>query len=178
MVEPPETAPGFAQPLEMLKACHAQMRLQCEALVAFAARLRACGHDAQARATAQALLHDFDRAAHYHHRDEEEDLLPRMMAAAPLGRGTQLTRLVADLAQEHRQMERAWIGLRAALQEISAGEETPLDALAVDYFVKLCQTHIAVEEAAVYPLAEMLLSCEDLAALGASMAARRGARHP
>ena len=48
--------------------------------------------------------------------------------------------------------------------------------MAVDRFVKLFRTHILMEEAAVYPLAEMLLSNEDLAAMGAQMAHRRGVK--
>jgi hemerythrin-like domain-containing protein len=44
----------------------------------------------------------------------------------------------------------------------------------VDRFVKLYQAHITVEESSVYPLAEMLLSREDLKEIGASMAERRG----
>jgi len=81
---------------------------------------------------------------------------------------------VADIANEHREMAREWTELRTVLQEISAGENAALDVLDVDRFVKLYQSHIAVEEASVYPLAEMLLSRDDLAAIGASMAARRG----
>ncbi|HXF67992.1 MAG TPA: hemerythrin domain-containing protein [Burkholderiales bacterium] len=176
--ELPQTAPGFSQPLEMLKACHERIRSQCEALVALAGHLRSHGHDARAREAAGALLRYFDTAARHHHEDEEEDLLPRMMTAATLGRGSRLTRMVADLANEHRQMERAWTELRAVLQEISAGEKTPLDALDVDHFVKLYQAHIAVEEAAVFPLAELLLSREDLETIGAAMAARRGVKFP
>ena len=79
----------------------------------------------------------FDTAARHHHADEEEDLLPRMMSAATIGRGSKLTRMIADIANEHRAMSREWTDLRAVLQEISAGEATPLDPLRVDRFVKL-----------------------------------------
>jgi len=91
-----------------------------------------------------------------------------------LDRSSQLTRLVAEIANDHREMDRTWTELRPVLQEISAGENTPLDALEVDRFVKLYQSHIAVEESNVYPLAEMLLSREDFAEIGTSMAQRRG----
>ena len=170
-------APGssdFSRPLQALKTCHARIRTECEALRKLAERLKVEGFDAEAREAAARVMRYFDTAARYHHEDEENDLLPRMMAAATLGRGSSLTRMVADIAGEHRLLERTWTELRAALQEIASGDSTVLDALAVDRFIKLYHSHIAVEEANVYPLAEMLLSQAEFAAIGTSMAARRG----
>lgn len=178
MVELPNAAPDFSRPLEALKACHARIRSQCDTLRRLVEHLRDHGCDEQARQAAATVMHYFDTAARHHHQDEEEDLLPRMMAAATLGRGSRLTRLVADIATEHREMARGWTELRAALQEISAGENTPLDTMGVDRFVKLYHAHIAIEEANVFPLAEMLLSQEDYAEIGASMAQRRGVKFP
>ncbi|MBI1964890.1 MAG: hemerythrin domain-containing protein [Betaproteobacteria bacterium] len=170
----PKAVPDFSRPLEALKTCHKRIKSECEKLRELAAHLRDQGSDPQVRQTAAAVMRYFDTAARYHHEDEEEDLLPRMMAAATVGRGSRLTRMVADIANEHRVMDREWTEMRAVLQEISAGENVALDTLDVDRFIKLYQSHIAVEEASVYPLAKMLLSSEDLAAIGASMAQRRG----
>ena len=44
----------------------------------------------------------------------------------------------------------------------------------MDRFIKRYHAHIAIEEASVFPLAEMLLSRADLDQIGASMAERRG----
>lgn len=164
----------FSKPLDTLKACHERIRAECGKLRGLADRVKDNGCDDEARQLAAALMRYFDTAARYHHEDEEEDLLPRMMAAATIGRGSRLTRMVADIATEHREMDKIWTELRAALQEISAGENMPLNVLAVDRFVKLYASHIMVEEMNVYPLAEMLLSREDLEQIGASMAERRG----
>ena len=164
----------FSKPLETLKACHVRIRVECENLRKLADCVKDGGCDDAARQAAAALMRYFDTAARFHHEDEEEDLLPRMMAAATQTRGSRLTRLVAEIATEHREMDRIWTELRAALQEISAGENLPLDVLSVDRFVKLYFSHITVEESNVYPLAEMLLSREDLAQIGAGMAERRG----
>ena len=170
------TAPDFSRPLEALKKCHERIRSECEKLRELAAHLKDKGSDQQTRQTAAAVMRYFDIAARFHHQDEEEDLLPRMMAAATIGRGSKLTRMVAEIANEHRAMDREWTEMRAVLQEISAGEKAAvLDALDVDRFVKLYELHIVIEEASVFPLAEMLLSNEDFAAIGASMAQRRGA---
>lgn len=174
----PAPAPDFSQPLEMLKACHQRIRSYCETLRRIVEHMSAHGCDSEARNAAAAVIRYFDTAGRHHHEDEEEDLLPRMMTAATLGRGSRLTRLVADIATEHREIDRIWIELRAALQEISAGENIPLDALHVDRFVKLYHSHIVTEEANVLPLAEMLLSKSDLEEIGAAMAQRRGVVKP
>jgi hemerythrin-like domain-containing protein len=174
MSEFPKAAPDFSKPIEALKACHERIRRECDTLRKLLDHMRSNGCDEQARAAAAGIMRYFDTAARHHHADEEEDLLPRMMSAATMGRGSKLTRMIADIANEHRAMSREWTELRAVLQEISAGEATPLDPLRVDRFVKLYHSHITVEEASVYPLAEMLLSRDDLKEIGASMAERRG----
>lgn len=174
----PPATPDFSRPLEALKACHDRIRSLCETLRWLVVHLQDHGCDEKGRQAAASVIRYFDTAAYHHHEDEEQDLLPRMMAAATIGRGSSLTRLVADIANEHRAMDRAWTELRAALQDVAAGENIPLDALEVDHFIKLYQSHLAVEEANVYPLAEMLLSRDDLAAIGANMAARRGVTFP
>ena len=166
----------FSRPLDSLKTCHVRIRSECGKLRDLAERVKDGQCDEEARTVAAALMRYFDTAARFHHEDEEEDLLPRMMAAATIGRGSRLTRMVADIATEHREMDRLWTELRAGLQELSAGEKLPLNLLSVDRFVKLYASHITVEETNVYPLAEMLLSKEDLDQIGASMAERRGAK--
>jgi len=171
---PKRAAPDFSRPIEALKACHVRIRSECDALRRLAEHMKDSGCDGPARQMAGNVMRYFDTAARHHHLDEEEDLLPRMMAAATIGRGSKLTHLVADIATEHREMDRIWKELRAVLQEISAGESTSLDALTVDRFAKLYGAHIAQEEANVFPLAEMLLSKADLAEIGSSMAQRRG----
>jgi pyridoxamine 5'-phosphate oxidase len=168
-----EDASDFSRPLAALKTCHERIRAQCGALRALAERIRESGPDAAAQRTAAEIVRYFDTAARFHHEDEEDDLLPRMIVVSTMSRGSSLTRLVASIATEHREMERAWTHLRALLQGVTAGEAA-LDPMLVDHFVKLYGVHMAVEEANLYPLAEMLLSRSDLAEISAGMAQRRG----
>ncbi len=168
------TSPDFSHPIEALKACHERLRSQCAALRELVGRIRESGCDAEAQQAAAGVMRYFDTAARHHHADEEEDLLPRMVAEASMDRGLRLTRLVADLTREHREMDWAWSRLRPVLQKIAAGEHAVLDTRAVNRFAQLYTAHIALEEASVFPLAEMLLSRASLAEIGASMAQRRG----
>ena len=166
-------ASDFSRPLAVLKTCHERIREQCDALRALADRLKASGPDADAQRTAAEIVRYFDTAARFHHEDEEDDLLPRMIVCATMSRGSSLTRLVATIATEHREMDRSWTHLRALLQGVIAGD-AELDPMLVDHFVKLYSVHIAVEEANLFPLAEMLLSRSDLEEIAANMAQRRG----
>jgi len=176
MIEGAESATSeFTQPLAALRSCHARIRSHCEMLRALVARLRGTGPDREVRSMAAGVVRYFDTEARFHREDEEDDLLPRMIVVSTMSRGSSLTRLVADIATEHREMERSWMQLRSALQELTAGEAT-LDAAACEHFVKLYATHIAVEEANMFPLAEMLLSRSDLAEMATSMARRRERR--
>ena len=174
MESSPRTAPDFSRPIAALKACHERLRSQCAALRELVGHVRDSGSDAQAQQAAAGVVRYFDTAARHHHADEEEDLLPRMVAAASMGRGLRLTRLVADVVREHREMDWAWSRMRTVLQKIAAGESAALDSRAVNRFAMLYTAHIRFEEDSVFPLAETLLSREDFAAIGASMARRRG----
>jgi pyridoxamine 5'-phosphate oxidase len=169
---PKKQSPDFSRPMAVLKACHERIRSECERLRELVEHVRRYGCDDQARQTATSVIRYFDNAARMHHEDEEADLLPRMMAAAAMSHGSSLTRMVADIATEHRDMARSWTELRAALQEVFANQ--PLDHLQVDRFIKLYRAHIAIEESNVYPLAEMLLSSQDFEDIGSNMAQRRG----
>lgn len=170
------TSQDFTSPLELLRAGHARIRHQCDALTSLVAKIKKRGCDRAARKTSAEVIERLDVVTFHHKEDEEQDLLPRMVASATKGRGSSLTNMVADITGEHRVLHRAWIELRAELQELAAGDRDSLNSMAVDRFVKLFRTHILMEEAAVYPLAELLLSHEDLAAIGAQMAHRRGVK--
>lgn len=156
-----------------MKTCHERIRAQCAALLGLVERMKEFGPDGQAQRMAGDIVRYFDTAARFHHEDEEDDLLPRMIVVSTMSRGSSLTRLVASIATEHREMDRTWTQLRALLQGVTVGE-ADIDPLLVDHFVKLHGVHITVEEANLYPLAEMLLTRADLAAISANMTQRRG----
>mgnify|MGYP003704987797 CR=1 FL=1 len=66
-------APGFDQPLAVLKHCHDRIRKQLATLDKLLPHLQQYGADQQAQEAAQAVLRYFMQAAPLHHEDEEHD---------------------------------------------------------------------------------------------------------
>ena len=166
----------FDHPLQMLEACHDRIAAQCETLRGLATHLPAHGCDAQAQQVASNVMRYFDGAGRHHHEDEEEDLFPRMIAAAHGQNAERVALLISELRREHRDMEQMWDGIRDTLEKIAHGENTPLAEIEVNRFCTLYHAHIAIEEADLIPLAAMLLGEDDLSQLGRAMAARRGVK--
>lgn len=163
------------EPLEMLEACHGRVRAFTETLRKLVPHLAQHGADAEAAQAATNILRYFDLAAPKHHQDEEVDLFPMLLAAAP--DDVELSSAIARLRAEHLQMADLWLQVRELLLLVSEGRMADLarDRLA-ERFADFYQQHAAAEEAGVFAAAQRLLNPAQLAQLGLSMAARRQAR--
>ncbi|MBE0613014.1 MAG: hemerythrin domain-containing protein [Burkholderiales bacterium] len=167
-------AVGFEAPLEMLAACHGRVESQCETLLRLLPHVAANGPDAAAREASQNVMRYFDTSARHHHADEEEDLFPTLLQAAPAAELAALRELVAALQAQHRELEQAWGKVRRMLDGIRLGTRRELDAAAVESLVGLYRSHIAREEAELLPLAARILGLAQLDRVGGAMRARRG----
>src|ERR1700737_1987535 len=78
----PDTAPGFDQPIAVLKHCHDRIRKQLATMEKLPEHLARHGADEPAQQAAQAVLKYFDKAAPVHHADEEENLVPMLQSVA------------------------------------------------------------------------------------------------
>jgi hemerythrin-like domain-containing protein len=167
-------APTFDDPLGMLRACHGRIERQLGTLQRLVAHLPEHGADRDAQAAARAILRYFDNAAPNHHADEEASVFPRLIARAPAA-GTMIATLERD---HHGAFEANWRRLRPLLVAIAAGAR---DTLPPDFVREVCEAyaaHIALENDRLFPLCEETLLPEELAAIGAEMAARRGVAWP
>jgi len=164
-------APSFDDPIEMLRACHARLEHQLATLERLQKHLPENGADAQARTAARAVLRYFDQAEPNHVADEEASLFPRLLARAFAARD-----LVVRLEQEHARLEGIWRRLRPLLAGIASGQRAYLPPSLVHEVRRSYEAHLACEEDALLPLCERHLTDEDLSAIGAEMAARRGNR--
>lgn len=161
-------APGFDDPLGVLRACHRRIERQLTTLVRLRRHLPEHHADADAGSAATAILRYFDTAAVNHHADEELSLFPRLAAALP-----ETAALTRALEYEHVALARRWTRLRPLLAAIVARSGAYLPVKEVDEFCAAYAAHIAAEEGQLLPQAQAALPAATLAEIGAEMAARR-----
>ncbi|MHB8414170.1 MAG: hemerythrin domain-containing protein [Acidiferrobacteraceae bacterium] len=154
----PAPAPGFDDPLGMLRACHDRVLRYARGLAAVARR-------EEDPATLIAVHHYFSTAGRDHHADEEQDLFPVIL---PRAAGA----LVAELVRQHRALDALW----ATLTPGFARPELLCQTLAAPAFAfaALSESHVALENTELLPLAARLLTRAETETLGARMATRRG----
>ncbi|MFZ6734282.1 hemerythrin domain-containing protein [Undibacterium sp. Ji42W] len=172
-----ETAPGFDQPLAVLKHCHDRIRKQLATMANLLAHLPTHGADNDARQAAQAVLNYFTKAAPLHHDDEEINLLPELQITARDEDAALLASLLPAILSQHEDMAVQWQQLEKQLSIIvSANNGAPasLSAASVQVFNDLYSEHMQTEETQIAPMAKRLFSEAQMAALGAAMQARRG----
>lgn len=165
----PPAAPGFDDPLGVLRACHRRIERQIATLERLRRHLPEHHADADARVAATAIMRYFDTAARHHHADEEDSLFPRLCQVRP-----GLAAIVGRIEGEHVEMAQRWARLRPLLTAIAAGNGAYLPAKDVEAFGAAYAAHIAREEGELLTHAEAALDAATLAEIGAEMAARRG----
>lgn len=170
----PDTAPGFDQPIAVLKHCHDRIRKQLATLDKLLTHLPLHGADPEARQAALAVMRYFDQAAHLHHADEEENLLPELQACATGADAATLAEHVPQILSDHNRMDAAWQDLHEQLAAVAAGTSAQLSASAVRDFIDSYSRHMLVEETHIAPMAKRLFSAAQMAALGQAMQVRRG----
>lgn len=168
-------APGFETPLEMLEACHERLDAQLQTLGRLVDWLDSHGPDRDAVQAATNVMRYFDTAAVNHHLDEEQDLMPTLLARVGGEERIRLQALVDWLLDDHQRLFFAWRDMRDTLEPLSRGENVTLTAERVERFAELYRQHIAREEGELLPWAQALLNDDDVVRLGGSMSARRSA---
>jgi hemerythrin-like domain-containing protein len=165
----PDTLPGFDDPIGLLRACHEKMQAHCELL---ATLLNKETLDDEVREAARNLVRYFSQSATLHHRDEEEDLFPRINRQS-----LKVAELVHSLKKEHETLDALWDNIVPELKKLPAdGFSEAFKQAAMEYST-LCREHIARENRELLPLASNSLSQQALAEIGESMAARRGVKY-
>jgi pyridoxamine 5'-phosphate oxidase len=170
----PDPAPDFDQPVAVLKHCHGRIRKQLATLEKLLTHLPEHGADEQARQAAQAVLKYFETAAHLHHDDEEQDLIPMLRAVAQGEDAATLQALAPTILQDHKEMDAMWQDLHEQLTLIADGSSTVLAAGTVQRFTQRYLSHMEREESTMAPMAVRLFSPEQMAQLGQAMRRRRG----
>jgi pyridoxamine 5'-phosphate oxidase len=170
----PDTAPGFDQPIAVLKHCHDRIRKQLATMQKLPEHLARHGADEQAQQAAQAVMKYFDQAAPVHHADEEENLVPMLRSVARGEDAATLAELVTGILQDHEEMDAMWHSLREQLGAIADGSAAALSAAQVQRFSDRYSAHMEREETRIAPMAKRLFSAAQMAQLGEAMQVRRG----
>jgi hemerythrin-like domain-containing protein len=171
---PFDPAPGFDQPVAVLRHCHDRIRKQLRTLDKLVEHLSSNGQNVDVQQAAAAVLRYFEKSAPQHHADEEEDLLPMLEATATGDDAVLLQALTPQIESEHEEMDGAWSRLAPRLRELAAGEASALPADEVGAFTTMYRAHMELEESRVAPMALRLFPAEQMARLGDAMRARRG----
>jgi pyridoxamine 5'-phosphate oxidase len=174
----PDSAPGFDQPIAVLKHCHDRIRKQLQTLDKLLPHLAAHGADEQAQQAAAAVIKYFDKAAPLHHEDEEHDLLPMLQSTARGDDAALLAQLGPTILDEHHQMDAMWQGLHEQLRAIASGGGATLRESDVRRFADMYDAHMAREESHIALMAKRIFSAAQMAALGQAMQLRRGIAVP
>jgi hemerythrin-like domain-containing protein len=164
----PERLPGFDDPVGLLRACHEKMLNHCKMLTDLIDR---DSLDAAARETARNINRYFSHSAPLHHRDEEEDLFPRINRQS-----LKIAELVQTLKKEHEALDALWSNMAPELKQLPENGFSSLFKQAAREYSTLCEQHIARENRELLPLARNSLSRQVLLEIGEKMAARRGVR--
>jgi pyridoxamine 5'-phosphate oxidase len=170
----PDTAPGFDQPIAVLKHCHGRIRKQLGTLERLLSHLPEHGADEAARQAASAVLKYFEKAAHLHHDDEEQDLIPMLRAVAQGDDAATLQALAPVILQDHKDMDALWQDLHEQLSAIAEGSASALSTSSVQRFSQRYLSHMEREESTMAPMALRLFSPEQMTQLGTAMQRRRG----
>ncbi|APV52056.1 hypothetical protein BWI17_21725 [Betaproteobacteria bacterium GR16-43] len=167
---------GFDHPLEMLVACHVRVRRNCRLIERIAEHLEDEGVDEEVIVASASALRYFDVAGRDHHRDEEEDLFPALLAAASASDRPGVESLVSRLRDDHVRLEKLWSEVRALLETVAAGRSAKFPPVLAAALSRAYDDHITEEEGVLLPLARRMLPVETLERVGASMARRRGVK--
>lgn len=167
---PTLTAPTFDTPVDMLRACHDQVRRFSTLSLRLCDHVTQHGADDQASQAAANILRYFNVAAPLHHADEEDDLFPALRRL----NDPVLTATLDALEAEHEELAQLWTStVRPWLQDISRQEAVAPPA-AVAAFAQRYPAHAAREEREVFDLAHRL-AADTLAGIGTRMRQRREA---
>ncbi|MEI8170213.1 MAG: hemerythrin domain-containing protein [Rhodoferax sp.] len=142
---------------EAFDSCHRQIQIHLDELSVIADQVTHQILDPQAIEKVREIELFFSGVSREHHSDEEEDIFPRLMQSGDQA----LMATVRSLIQDHFWIEKYWLDLEPQLQSLTGASPWPEAGefqRTVRAFLELCNHHIAVEEALIYPEAKSRLA--------------------
>jgi len=170
---------GFSCPLALWTASHDRARRVVYLMQRLFAHMCTHGPSESTRVTSAEVRRYLAEAAPRHHADEDLDLFPRLQRRIECRGGDsagadQALQAMRRLADVHGEIEALWTPLRAALEHTERQAPTAEHLASVNRYVERFVHHHGIEDQIILPVARGALEPADLAAIGESMAARRG----
>jgi hemerythrin-like domain-containing protein len=171
---------SFDEPLGLLSDCHRRIEKFLDVMIRVLERSNGGNKllSADEHSALEAALRYFKNAAPRHTQDEEQSLFPRLRASNDPAAHAALARIEA-LETDHRKADamheeadrlcRRWLDGGS----ISTSDAERLNQLLHD-LRDTYAGHIALEDSELFPLAARVLKEQELKAVGAEMARRRG----
>ena len=168
----------FRNPLGLLSDCHRRIERFLDGMIVISEQAGGSELNDVQRQHFEVALRYFRDAASKHTLDEEESLFPRLQAHKNAETDAALALLDTlhdehvDAEIRHRRVDdigRKWLVERRLPPDDVQLLVSLLRGLRTTY-----ETHIAVEETELFPLAGRFLGSEELEAIGREMASRRG----
>ncbi len=157
----------FAEPIDMLYACHGKVNRFCAQLDSLPAYVAANGCTAAALDAMRQISLYFDTAAPLHHQDEEEDFFPLLLQYAP-----DVGDVVAHLQGQHRHLHESWLAVCGEFARVRHDSSATLDADVLRRFTEAYRQHLLLEEP-LFERGRAVIPVEHLSCIGERMAARR-----
>ena len=157
----------FAEPIEMLYACHGKVRRFCSRLPCCRTILPKTAAIKSFCKPSARLPNILNVAAPLHHEDEEENFFPLLLQYAP-----QAQESVDELLRQHISLHNNWDGVAAEFAKLEADNAYVPDAETFKRFVAGYDVHLAIEEP-LFDMGKTFIPKEKLTEIGEIMAARR-----
>ncbi|WP_414629255.1 hemerythrin domain-containing protein [Neisseria arctica] len=162
-----QTSTTFAEPVEMLYACHEKVRRFCNDINLLPQHIAEKGYDAVAVQAVRQIIRYFTQAAPLHHQDEEEDFFPLLVQYAP-----QTQNDINLLLQQHESLHLNWLALTAEFEKLTGDTPYLPNEEILRRFTRAYKQHLALEEP-LFELGKKFIPVEQLTIIGEKMAARR-----
>lgn len=157
----------FAEPIEMLYACHGKVRRFCNQVAMLSDYIAENGCNQIVLQTIRQISRYFNVAAPLHHEDEEENFFPLLLQYAPQARES-----VGELLRQHIGLHDNWAAVSAEFAKLEADNAYIPDAETFKRFVAGYDVHLAIEEP-LFDMGKTFIPKEKLTEIGEIMAARR-----
>ncbi|WP_044470740.1 hemerythrin domain-containing protein [Mannheimia massilioguelmaensis] len=163
----PQGSATWAQPIEMLYACHGRVKRFCQQLKILPDYLIKNGVNQAVKNDIKQLITYFNIAAPLHHEDEELNFFPALLKYQP-----QAQIDIDKLESEHISIHRIWAQLSVQLEELINEQRSEIDQKLLDDYTAAYARHIALEEP-LFELGQHYIPEDELVAMGKIMADRR-----